>query len=452
MNQWVVKNLFLPAHERMLGRNTLSYLRGLEESQWWSAERLREFQTEKLRRLLGHAYEMCPFYRRRMDAAGYDPAGATISTLSQLPTLCKADMTKHASELIDVSVPGGVFDYTTGGSTGSPLIFKIDRRRQAADQAARARTRRWFGIDIGERELYLWGSPVELSAQDKLKKLRDRLSNHRLLNAFTMTPRAMSSYLDEIERFRPAHIFGYPSSVARLARHANECGRSFVGGGDRNGRSLKAVFVTGEVFLPSDRAVIEEHVSVPVVDGYGSREAGFIAHQCPAGEYHITMESLIVELLDAGGVPVSDGLPGEVTITHLDAYGMPFIRYRTGDIARRAVSPCSCGRGMDSLERIEGRQTDMLRLASGGYAHALSVIYVLREEAAVAEFKIVQQANCDLEVMVVSREGFDEQCSARIIGKLKRRMGEGVGVGLRQVAEIPPEASGKYRHVVSLAE
>lgn len=445
MHPAVVKHVLLPLHERALGRGTLRYLSELEQSQWWSADRLRDLQVRKLRRLLAHAHARCPFYRARLDGTGVDPQGVTLDTLSLLPTLSKADINEHANAMTDPTVSGGLVHSTTGGSTGTPLAFKLDRTRQAADQAARARTRRWFGIDLGERELYLWGSPVELAAQDHLKAVRDALTNHRLLSAFRMTPSAMSAYLDEIARFDPVHLFGYPSSIARLVRHALLCGRSM------QNRSLRAVFVTGELFQPADRATIEEHVTVPVVDGYGSREGGFVAHQCPERAYHVTMESLIVELLDAGGRGVPDGEPGEITLTHLDAFGMPFIRYRTGDIARRSALACPCGRGLELLEIIEGRRTDMLRTTAGGFTHALSVIYVLRDEPCVREFKIIQQPNLDLDVQLVPRAPLDAARQARIADQLKRRIGAAIEVRIHLRDEIPPDPSGKHRCVVSLA-
>ena len=441
----VVKHVLLPLHELALRRGTLRYLRELEQSQWWALDRLHDLQVAKLRRLLVHAHAQCPFYRARLDAAGVDPTTVTLDALASLPTLSKADILEHATDLADPTVPGGLYHCTTGGSTGTPLAFKIDRRRQAADQAARARTRRWFGIDLGERELYVWGSPVELAAQDRLKAVRDALTNHRLLNAFRMTPSAMSTYLDEIARFDPVHIFGYPSSIARLVRHAVAGGRSI------QARSLRAVFATGELFQPADRATIEEHGAVPVADGYGSREGGFVAHECPERAYHVTMESLIVELLDAVGRPVPDGQPGEITLTHLDAFGMPFVRYRTGDIARRTGQACSCGRGLELLQIIEGRRTDMLRTAADGFAHALSVIYVLRDEPAVREFKITQQPNLDLDVQIVPRAPLDAARQTHIAEQLKRRIGPDIDVRIDLKDEIPPDPSGKHRCVVSLA-
>jgi phenylacetate-CoA ligase len=192
-----------------------------------------------------------------------------------------------------------------------------------------------------------------------------------------------------------------------------------------------------------------EGFGLPVADGYGSREAGFIAHQCPAGSYHVTMESLVVELLDAAGRPVGPGQKGEIAITHLDACGMPFIRYRTGDLARRSTGVCPCGRGLELLEIIEGRRTDMLRTKAGGYAHALSVIYVLRDEPAVGEFKITQRANLDLDVSIVTKGRFDDACASRVGGLLKHQIGDDIDVRIRLVDRIEPDPSGKHRYVVS---
>lgn len=446
MNAALVRRVLLPLHELALGRATFRYLRELEVSQWWPAQRLRELQREKLRRLLTHAWRTCPFHRRRLDQAGIDPAGATLESLAGLPTMTKADIRRYGEQMIDPTAPGGLHRLTTGGSTGHPLSFVVDRRRQAADQAARARTRRWFGIEVGEREAYLWGSPVELSRQDRLKTVRDALTNHRLFSAFCLTPAIMSRYLDQLRAFDPVHLFGYPSSLARLARHAARTGVRL------KNPSLRAVFASGEVFDPADRAIIEEQAGTPVADGYGSREGGFVAHQCPAGAYHQTMESVIVELLDAEGRPAAAGQPGEITLTHLDAYGMPFIRYRTGDMARASRGVCPCGRGLELLEGIEGRRTDMLRTSGGGYAHALSVIYVLRDEPGVTEFKVIQRPNLDLEVRIVPGAGWNEGAGRRIAAGLRRRIGDSIDVRLQLVDRIPPEASGKHRHVISEAD
>ncbi len=444
MNPTLVRKFLLPAHERLLRRGTLDVLRDLERTQWLSTDDLLSLQRTKLRELLLHANQNCPFYSDRISAAAIDPATAELTDLERLPTLTKSEIRRHLPAMLESPRRRKLYPYTTGGSTGEPLQFFIDRERQAADQAARARTRRWFGIDLGERELYLWGAAVEFAAQDRFKQLRDRLTNHLLLSAFEMTPARMTGYLDRLDRFDPVHLFGYPSSVALLARHARDLGRSL------KTNSLRAVFVTGELMQPQDRDLIAESVGVPVADGYGSREAGFIAHQCPSGRYHITMESLIVELLDESGRPVGGGHAGEVTITHLDARAMPLIRYRTGDIASRSDDPCPCGRGLTTLNMVEGRRTDMLHTTAGGAAHALAVIYPLRERPEISQFKVVQQADLSLDVFTVLRGKLSGGEESELVSSLQRRIGD-VAVRIHEVESIPTDASGKHRCVVSHA-
>lgn len=442
MHPAIVRHFLWPMHEAMLRRPTLRYLKELERSQWLSVDELRELQTNKLRRLMAHAWRRSPFYAARLSAAGIDPSTVTLDGLKRMPTIAKDDIRASLEQIVVRDVAGGLFESTTGGSTGEPLRFYMCRDRQAADQAARSRTRKWFGIEPGSRELYLWGSPVEVRNTDRFKRLRDHLTNHLLLDAFDMSPRTMDAYLSRLDAFDPAHVFGYPSSLATLSRHAMERGRGL------QTPSLKAVFTTGEVLAPADRAAIEETVGVPVADGYGSREAGFIAHQCPEGAYHVTMESVVVELLDERGEAAANG---EIVVTHLDGLGMPLIRYRTGDRARWREGACPCGRGLECLERIEGRITDSLRRVDGGTAHALSVIYVLRDMPEVRQFRIEQRADMSLDVEVVADDAFDSARQARVKTLLGRQLGGDVEVRLNLVPRIAASGSGKHRYVVSQA-
>ena len=442
MHPLIVRRLLLPLHERLIGRDTWSRLASWEESQWWPQERLAELQIEKLRLLLSHAATRVPYYRAVIQSSGVNPSTATPGDLSRLPTLDKSAIAANLDQMTDRATPGGLIPYTTGGSTGQPLSFFIDRPRQAADQAARARSRRWFGIEPGDREVLLWGSPIEATTQDRVKSLRDRLTNQRLLSAFDMTPRTMAAYVREIERFNPAHLFGYPSSLARLARFCHDSGTRL------HVPTLRAVFTTGEVLDPAERATLEEWLGVPVADGYGAREAGFIAHQCPQGTYHVTMESVIVELLDDHGATVSPGERGEITVTHLDAFAMPFIRYRTGDYARLDERPCPCGRGLIGLRDLDGRRTDQLRTTAGGHAHALAAIYAVRSCPDIAEFRIVQRASLDLDVDLIERRPLSPATVDRIRNELTARIGP-VTVRINRVARIAPSASGKHRCVIS---
>lgn len=445
----LARHIACPIHERLLRRPTFRCLRELERSQWWSPEKLRSLQREKLRNLFRHATAKIPFYRERLGQAGLaasdiGPEGPDpLVVLKALPLLDKAQIRNSLDEMLWRDAPGGLFEHTTGGSTGEPLIFYFDRRRQAYDQAARIRTHRWYGVDIGDRELYLWGSPIELNHSDRIKNLRDRLFNHRLLDAFAMSSERMDAYLNEWNRFRPQCLFGYPSSIVRFVDHARSRGQQL------DTRRLRAVFVTGEVCCPNDRSTIADYFGVPVADGYGSRDAGFIAHECPEGNMHLTAENVIVEIVDEDGriLPLHD--TGEIVVTHLDAYAMPFIRYRTGDIGRLQPGRCTCGRGLPMMHVIQGRTTDFLYLPDGQVKHALSIIYPLRATAGIRQFRVIQDEDYNVTVDVVADNGQEQITIDTVAKSVRPVLGDQIELRIRLLDEITATSSGKHRYVVS---
>jgi len=446
MYPWLVRHFFSPLHERLLGRDTFGRWRELRASQWFEPAQLRALQREKLRALLTAAGEHCRYYREQLRERGIDPLlHDPFDALASLPLLDKAIIKSRREELTNMHVPGGPIPCNTGGSTGEPLIFFFDRRRIAFDKAARMRTHSWFGARPGDREMYVWGAPAELQRQDRWRMLRDRLTNERLLSAFDMSDVTLRSYLETIRSYRPVSLFGYPSSLALLCEF-----------GEANGipcrpASLKVVFVTGEVLDDRQRAVIERYLDVPVANGYGSREGGFLAHQCPHGAMHVTAESVVLETIDQHGRALANGDAGEIVVTHLDNYALPFIRYRTGDIGRLVDGRCPCGRGLQMMDVLSGRQTDHLVATDGTITHALSLIYVMREIERVQQFRIHQACDRGVEIRLVPLPGFGDADRRRIEWGVRHRLGEDVRVRLVEVERIEPLRSGKHRYVISEA-
>ncbi|KPJ69814.1 hypothetical protein AMJ44_02240 [candidate division WOR-1 bacterium DG_54_3] len=447
MHKNLVKYVIFPVHEKILGRKTFQYLQELEILQDSTPQELEALKFRKLRSLLIHAEENVPFYRERFVKADFSPARMKdIEDFKILPVLTKAEIRQNLDRMKWKGCPGRLFRYNTGGSSGEPLVFYFDRRRQAYDAAARALTHRWCGIDIGDRELYLWAAPVEISNQDRLKELRDRLTNQLLISAFEMSQEKIPVFVRQFRRFRPKCVFGYPSTIALFAKMAAE--RNFR----MDDVGVQVIFCTAEVLYDKQRDIISQHFGgVPVADGYGSREGGFISHQCNQGSYHVIDPNYIIEYLK-DGEEVKPGQDGEIVITHLDAWGMPFIRYRTGDVAQPGDSSCRCGRSFSTMSRIQGRTTDFMLTPDGRWQHGLVVIYVIRDIEGVAEFKVVQEDVDDVRVLLNVHESiYPADGNQRIVRGIKKRMGQEVNVTVEMVSEIPRDASGKYRYVVSKA-
>ncbi|MBK9470568.1 MAG: phenylacetate--CoA ligase family protein [Gammaproteobacteria bacterium] len=442
-----VRCLIYPLHERASRRPTFAYLRELEASQWLDRAGVEALQLGKLTALLRICRDHSPWHAERMAAAGLSvddgSAPLTMADLRRLPLMDKADAMANQARIAWQGVPGGAFRYTTGGSSGTPLIFYFGRYRQASDAAGRMRARRWWGVDVGEPEVYLWGAPVELNKTDRIKRIRDRLVNHLVLNAFDMSAATMDHYMEAIRCYKPACIYGYASSVALLAAHAETQGKTL------KLPSLKVVCTTGEPLYPEQRELIGRVFGVPVANEFGSRDIGFTAHESPAGQMLLMSESIILEVLDAEGRPVKPGETGEAVMTGLCSEAQPFIRYRTGDMVRVTDERCAEGRGLHVIGAVEGRKTDFVVRADGTIMHALSIIYVLREQEQIREFKFIQHETRRVQVLIVPRAGWNEESARRVVAGLQARLGQDCAVEISLVDDIAPEASGKHRYVVS---
>ena len=439
----LVSALLFPLHERIKGHASTALRLRMEQSQWQSAQQLRALQLQRLRTLLAHAAKHVPYYRALFERIGFDPLNiVTLHDLTRLPLLTKADIRAHCDDFKS-DIASDLARFNTGGSSGEPLVFYIGKQRVSHDVAAKWRATRWWGVDIGDRELVVWGSPIELQAQDRLRAWRDRLFRTSLWPAFQMSQERLDQLLQRMRQSRPSMLFGYPSALSHIARHAKAHSVAL------NDIGVRVAFVTAERLYDEQRAQIAATFGCPVANGYGGRDAGFIAHECPQGGMHITAEDIIVEVVDPQGNPVADGQPGAIVVTHLATGDFPFIRYATGDVGILDGAQCSCGRGLPLLKKIEGRSTDFIIAQDGTVMHGLALIYILRDLPQVQAFKIIQETLQQTRILVVAAPSLDAILRRTIATRFKARLGESVTIVIDEVQHIAAEASGKFRYVVS---
>ncbi|MGQ5522098.1 phenylacetate--CoA ligase family protein [Chitinimonas sp. PSY-7] len=435
--------VFFPLHERLKGHDSVALRRRLEATQWWSVEQLDAYRSERLKQFLTEIGQRVPYYRDLFRQHRFDPTMVrSTADLRQLPLLGKPEIRANAEQL-KAEGHGPLTRYNTGGSSGEPLIFYMGKGRKSHDVAAKWRATRWWGVDIGDRELVVWGSPIELGAQDRVRRMRDGLMRSRLLPAFEMSAANLDRFIETIRTQKPAMLFGYPSSLSLIARRAREQGIAL------NKLGIKVVFVTSEKLYDEQCELISSVFGCPVANGYGARDAGFIAHQCPAGSLHISAEDIIVETLLPDGRPAPVGEAGEIVVTHMGTVDFPFVRYRTGDMGVLGRELCACGRSLPVLQEVQGRTTDFVVAQDGTVMHGLALIYTVRDLPGVERFRIEQRSLAQTVVKVVAGAGFDDAAEARIVRDFKARLGAGVDIQVEKVTEIAAEKSGKFRYVVS---
>ncbi|MEE9394760.1 MAG: phenylacetate--CoA ligase family protein [Planctomycetota bacterium] len=444
MNRWIARRLLYPWHEKLRGRKTYAFLDRLQSSDSLTLAELESKRDQFLRDLIQHAAAEVPYWRRVFARDGLSPDLIQCAAdLERLPLMDKPVIREEADQLVADSWRERVFKLETGGSSGEPLIFFADKDRESAALAAKARCRSWFGIRMGDRQMDLWGSPIELGAHDRFRALKDRWLNFRMLSAFELSDEKMAGFRAALEAHDTDYIYGYSSVLARYARFLGDRGE------DLSRLRLKAAIGTAETLFAEDRELIERIFACPVANEYGSRDGGYIAQSCPAGGLHLNLDVTTIEILDEDGAVLPAGELGEVAVTNLWSYGAPMVRYRLGDRARISKEPCGCGLPYPVLSELGGRVSDTLKTADGNRVHGLGVIYVVRVLPGVGRFQIVQESLGCVRVAVVPRgEPSRDELEVPIEIGLKQVLGQSMAIIVERVSEIPTLPSGKTRSVV----
>jgi len=438
MNDRLVRHVLFPLHERLKRKPTFRWLAELERTQWLSPDQIAEYQFTRLRHLVDFAYTHVPYYRATLDEHGVQPQRLQSPLdLRDFPFLTRELIRTRFTDLRAHANLPNVHKRSSGGSTGSPVTVLVDMNRMALGEAGRLRAHRWFHVEPGAREIVLWGSPIEITRQDRVRQIRDWCLNSRLLSAFDMGEKALERHLAAIYRHQPVKMYGYASSLYLLAAYLEHHDALPP-------PSLRAVFATAEPLFDFQRKTIESALGCQVGVEYGCRDGGLVALECPEGGLHILAEGMVVEILD----PDADGR-GEIALTNLESHAFPIIRYRTGDIGSLDASPCACGRGLPKLRGVEGRRTDFLVTPGGRVLHALSAIYILRELPAIREFKIVQETLDRLVVHLVLRQPLGPAEEASMRAQFATVFGSDMRVKIVRTDTLPRSASGKFRYVES---
>lgn len=436
--------MLFPAHERFKGHDSVAVRRRLEQQERWPQQHLESWRVARLRDFLMDIGAGVPYYQGLFARLGFDPAEVrSLDDLERLPLMDKAAI-RLAGDRLKAMDARQLTPFSTGGSTGDPLIFHVGQGRKSHDVGAKWRATRWWGVDIGDRELVVWGSPIELKAQDRLRQWRDRILRSELLPAFEMSPANLDRFVATLRARRPAMLFGYPSALALVAGHARTKGIAM------DDLGIRVAFVTSEPLYAGQRAVISEVFGCPVANGYGGRDAGFLAHECPQGGMHVQAEDIIVEIVDGAGRRLPPGEAGEIVVTHMATRDFPFLRYRNGDIGVLSGEPCPCGRTLPLLKEIQGRTTDFLLATDGRIVSGHMTEYTVRQLPGVERYQVVQHSRDRIEVRLVARPPFGAGEEARLVREFKARLGADMTIDTRRVGDIPVASNGKFSSLVNL--
>jgi phenylacetate-CoA ligase len=417
----------------------------LRQSRRWSREELAAYQAQELSRLLDHAYENVPYYRRIFRERSLVPEDIqTPADLTLLPFLTRHDLQNNLADLKARNYPESAFEYvTTGGSTGIPVGFYYEKGASRAREWAFMKTQ-WDRVGYRFRDRcvilrgYIVGSP-----EDNIYWKKTLLGRWLLMSSHHMNEETLPVYIDQIRAFRPRFIQAYPSMAVVLARYMVEHEvEPFP--------TVKAVLCGSENLYPWQRSLLSEAFGCRVFSWYGNSEQTVLAGECEEStSYHIFPEYGIVELIGKDDRPVTGpGAMGEVVATNLTNYVCPLIRYRTMDLATEAEGTCTCGRAYPLLKRVEGRVQDFIVTGRGELLSGLTMNIDTDAFDNVKQFQFYQDRIGEGILNVVKKPAVSKRDEEYLYQEVSRSCGSDVTITIKYVESIPLTARGKYRYFV----
>lgn len=415
----------------------------LKQTEKWSTGQLECLQYERLQLLIRHAYENVPFYRRIFDERMLKPSDIrTPIDLYKLPVLTKQDVRRNASDLRARNVSRRSFRIgRTGGSTGIPLKFLLDRERIIFDHALIYRHWSWAGYRPGDRVVVLRGLVLVPADEHRSTYWRyDWGENKIYLSGFHLSNSVMPIYLEKLLQWKPKFIAAYPSSLFTLARFMQH----------HNCRiQVQAVFTSSEALSQTERKVIEDRFACRVWDRYGTGERLAVTQQCEYGRYHQNSEFGIVHVDSPLGCPSPEENKGELVLTGLTNFSMPLIRYAIEDVTSLTKGGCLCGRRLPVTGPVEGRKDDVIVTAEGRLMPRAGLDQIHEFTHNIERCQLVQEEIGKVIVRIQPRPDFGMADTSEIIHQLRRRLGNNMTIDVQVVEKLELTPLGKQRFIVS---
>jgi phenylacetate-CoA ligase len=427
------------------GRSTARYLQLAGERQWLPREEIVRRQLEDVRRLVAHAFKNVPFYEDFARQHGLTAESIDDFTrFRMLPLIDRETFNRERPSLGARNLRRETLSKSTGGTTGIPLHFGYTRESYEWRRAMSMRGYGWAGCLEGDKTVYLWGTLL-LSQSSLIDRLKNNLYRYLLrqkyLNVFYLTPETMGDYLRQIHRYGPKHIVGLAKQVYNFAR--------FIRQNNLEAPRVDSVILAAEKIGDEEKKLVGEVFHCDVYETYGSREFMLIAAECRAhGGLHVSAENLYVEIL-RGNEPARPGELGDIVITDLHNYGMPFIRYKIGDVAVASDETCPCGRGLPLIKNIEGRLMDIIITPEKRLLSGVFFAHLLKEFKAVQRYQVVQESVDGLKIRVVAAEPGRTTLRSGLEREVRHAVGETMKIEVEFVESIPLTSTGKYRQTIS---
>ena len=394
-----LKHLMFYLEHYLYYPNFFKLVNWLVNNQYKMQEVLFKQQTFYLRRLIKYSYENVEFYHKEFKSLNLVPRDVnSIKDLSKLPLIDKNIIRNNYNQFVPLNLKKIKYkEKSTGGTTGTPLNYRITKYIQYLGDALTYRTWKRANYSLGDKVLKIGGSSIIPKKGNFFKDLITRTGkNAAYLDSFNLSESKFKKEITNLIKFRPKLIYGYPSAIEFFGKWLYNNG--FVL------KEIEGIVTTSEKLFTPIRKNIEKYFNTLVIDSYGLFDGGIGASECKEKEgLHIDTERGILEVVNDNNTNIIEQ-DGEIIATSLFNYAMPFIRYRTGDIGILASMNYECKYkiNLPILKEIKGRTVDILITPEGNSVHGWFFLYIFWEyNQGIRQYKVEQNNKNEIDVYVV---------------------------------------------------
>jgi len=441
MNRTQLFYHFLGLYYGFSWKKTRDFVAGFDKL---DKNQIEEYQLQRLKEVVNHAYANVPFYHTFYDTHGFHPSQInTLKDVELIPIINKETIKENR----DTFIADNWKDFkpttrTTGGTTGQAFKFYTDRKSWAITWAVKMHFFKQAGFEMGKHKLGVLagGSLLPQKGATFKKRVWRWLMNYYSMPISHMTDEIMEDYYQNLKQQKIKYLRGYPTAIYTLAKYMDQHGKTL---------QLKAVFTTAEMLYDHHRELFRKVFLCETYNEYGCGDGNGHALECPQHNgLHLSPELSVTNIVDENGNEVNNGEEGELVFTSLQDFSMPFIRFKPGDMAVKTDRICACGINHTLIQKIIGRSSDLIEFSNGRKINGLSIPFEAWTEK-VKRFQIVQTEHDAIELNIVPLPMLTENDLDNAKKVLEYHCGEGVKVNINLVDAIEVPKSGKFRYVIS---
>lgn len=417
----------------------------LKESQYWSQEKIKKYQFNKLRQLIKHSYENVPYYKKLLNnnGIGYKDIN-NFEDFQKIPFLTKEIVRKNIKELKSMNYSKYSFSYlTTGGSSGFPLKFFDEKSISYVKELAYTKAvLDRIGYDYKDKLIIFKGATIPSAEKGKFWRYSN-FGRSLVFSSFYMNENNLPKYIKKIEQFNPKYLLGYPSAITIFGKYIKKNNIKKI-------QNIKGIICGSETLYKWQKKFLEEIFGCKVLDIYAQSEQVAFAASCEENDkLHFFPDYGYIELIDKNGRVIYDNnIKGEIVGTGFKNFIFPFIRYRTGDFGEYSNEKCRCGRNYLIMKNIKGRKQEFIITNDDRYISMAAMNMHSDVFDNVEQFQFYQEKKGEVIFRIIKNDFYSDKDSQNIIHELQKKMGKNIVLKLEFVDELQKTFRGKHSYLI----